>query len=110
MQDSFERYTKTCLDTDGTSTTTTPTSSAIHHCVILIQWLDSTYLRACEDWILAMQEELEQFERNKVWELVKRPDHSNVIGTKWVFRNKMDEHGVVQKFNIVNKTPRARIQ
>src|SRR5680860_1458074 len=30
-----------------TSTTTTPTSSAIHHCVTLIQWLDSTYLRAC---------------------------------------------------------------
>ena len=30
-----------------TSTTTTPTSSAIHHCVTLIQWLDSTYPRAC---------------------------------------------------------------
>ena len=30
-----------------TATTTTPTSSAIHHCVTLIQWLDSTYLRAC---------------------------------------------------------------
>ena len=29
------------------TTTTTPTSSAIHHCVTLIQWLDSTYLRAC---------------------------------------------------------------
>ena len=47
------------------------------------------------DWVLAMQEELEQFERNKVWELVKRPTHAHVIGTKWVFRNKMDAEGVV---------------
>ncbi|KAK6161984.1 hypothetical protein DH2020_001825 [Rehmannia glutinosa] len=42
-----------------------------------------------------MQEELNQFERNKVWELVKRPTHLNVIGTKWVFRNKMNEEGSV---------------
>ncbi|KAK6145381.1 hypothetical protein DH2020_022201 [Rehmannia glutinosa] len=38
-----------------------------------------------------MQEELNQFERNKVWELVQRPTHQNVIGTKWVFKNKMNE-------------------
>ncbi|KAK6139115.1 hypothetical protein DH2020_027142 [Rehmannia glutinosa] len=42
-----------------------------------------------------MQEELNQFERNKVWELVQRPTHQNVIGTKWVFRNKMNEEGSV---------------
>ncbi|KAK6139205.1 hypothetical protein DH2020_027052 [Rehmannia glutinosa] len=42
-----------------------------------------------------MQEELNQFERNKVWELVQRPTHQNVIGTKWVFRNKMNEEGYV---------------
>ncbi|KAK6124609.1 hypothetical protein DH2020_041650 [Rehmannia glutinosa] len=42
-----------------------------------------------------MQEELNQFERNKVWELVQRPTHKNVIGTKWVFRNKMNEEGSV---------------
>ncbi|KAK6151787.1 hypothetical protein DH2020_014422 [Rehmannia glutinosa] len=38
-----------------------------------------------------MKEELYQFERNKVWELVQRPTHQNVIGTKWVFRNKMND-------------------
>ncbi|KAK6144502.1 hypothetical protein DH2020_021322 [Rehmannia glutinosa] len=38
-----------------------------------------------------MQEELNQFERNKVWELVQRPTHQNVIGTKWVYKNKMNE-------------------
>ncbi|CAM8941229.1 unnamed protein product [Rhodiola kirilowii] len=42
-----------------------------------------------------MQEELHQFERNKVWRLVPRPEDENVIGTKWVFRNKLDDKGVV---------------
>ena len=40
-----------------------------------------------------MQEELSQFERNQVWELVPKPKHQVVIGTKWVFRNKLDELG-----------------
>ncbi|KAK6158950.1 hypothetical protein DH2020_006264 [Rehmannia glutinosa] len=42
-----------------------------------------------------MKEELNQFERNKVWELVQRSTHQNVIGTKWVFRNKMNEEGSI---------------
>nr|CAD1838643.1 unnamed protein product [Ananas comosus var. bracteatus] len=42
-----------------------------------------------------MQEELNQFERNQVWTLVERPSDHTVIGTKWVFRNKRDESGVV---------------
>ena len=41
-----------------------------------------------------MQEELNQFERNKVWELVEKPDNHPAIGTKWVFINKLDEHGI----------------
>ncbi|CAH9075913.1 unnamed protein product [Cuscuta europaea] len=45
------------------------------------------------DWINAMQEELTQFQRNKVWELVPRPKHQSVIGTKWVFKKKADEDG-----------------
>ena len=48
-----------------------------------------------EFWMLAMQEELNQFERNEVWHLVPRPCDHHVIGTKWVFRNKMDESGTV---------------
>jgi hypothetical protein len=46
------------------------------------------------DWIIAMQEELNNFTQNEVWSLVER-SKQNVIGTKWVFRNKQDEHGVV---------------
>jgi hypothetical protein len=48
------------------------------------------------DWVIAMQEELNNFTRNEVWELVPRPKQ-NVIGTKWVFRNKQDEHGIVTR-------------
>ena len=49
------------------------------------------------DWLSAMLEELNQFERNKVWSLVDRPDPKkhNIIGTKWIFRNKQDEDGLV---------------
>jgi hypothetical protein len=48
------------------------------------------------DWVLAMQEELNNFKRKEVWTLVPRPKQ-NVVGTKWVFRNKQDEHGVVTR-------------
>jgi hypothetical protein len=50
-----------------------------------------------EFWINAMQQELEQFTRNQVWELVPRPEEINVIGTKWVFKNKSDENGNVTR-------------
>jgi hypothetical protein len=42
------------------------------------------------DWIIAIEEELNNFKRNEVWEFVPKPKQ-NVIGTKWVFRNKQDE-------------------
>ena len=42
-----------------------------------------------------MQKELGQFKRNKVWTLVLRPTNHPIIGTKWVYRNKMDELGNV---------------
>jgi hypothetical protein len=40
------------------------------------------------DWVNAMHEELNNFTRNQVWELIERPKDHNVIETKWVFRNK----------------------
>jgi len=48
-----------------------------------------------DGWIVAMQEELNQFQRNDVWDLVAKPEHKNIIGTKWVFRNKLNELGEV---------------
>nr|GEX44722.1 putative ribonuclease H-like domain-containing protein [Tanacetum cinerariifolium] len=48
-----------------------------------------------ESWVDAMQEELLQFKIQKVWILVDLPFGKKVVGTKWVYRNKKDERGVV---------------
>jgi len=50
-----------------------------------------------ENWVAAMHEELKQFTRNDVWFLVPRSDEMNIIGSKWVFRNKLDESGVITR-------------
>ncbi|GJU46028.1 putative ribonuclease H-like domain-containing protein [Tanacetum coccineum] len=46
-------------------------------------------------WIEAMQDELLQFKLQKVWTLVDLPYGKRAIGTKWVYRNKKDERGIV---------------
>ncbi|XP_047164323.1 uncharacterized mitochondrial protein AtMg00820-like [Vigna umbellata] len=48
-------------------------------------------------WFLAMQEKLNQFKRKNVWELIQRKNAQQVIETKWVFRNKMDDSGAIIK-------------
>jgi hypothetical protein len=50
-------------------------------------------------WVNAMHEELENFERNQVWTLVDPLRDVNVIGTKWVFKNKQGEDGLVVRNN-----------
>nr|GEV66932.1 hypothetical protein [Tanacetum cinerariifolium] len=47
------------------------------------------------DWVSAMQEELDQFPRLKVWRLVPRPKGKSVIKTKWIFKNKKDKSSLV---------------
>ena len=49
---------------------------------------------------MAMQEELNQFERNNVWESVPKSEYQSIISTKWVFGNTMDESNVIVR----NKT------
>nr|GEZ67518.1 hypothetical protein [Tanacetum cinerariifolium] len=46
-------------------------------------------------WIKSMQEELQQFDRLDVWELVDRPLCTNVINLKWLWKNKRDEENTV---------------
>ncbi|GJR63590.1 retrovirus-related pol polyprotein from transposon TNT 1-94 [Tanacetum coccineum] len=46
-------------------------------------------------WIKAMQEELHQFDRLQVWELVDKPFRKNVIKLKWLWKNKKDEDQTV---------------
>ncbi|GJZ52021.1 putative ribonuclease H-like domain-containing protein [Tanacetum coccineum] len=48
-------------------------------------------------WIKAMQEELLQFKLQEVWTLVELPNVKRAIGTRWVFRNKKDERGIMIK-------------
>lgn len=45
-----------------------------------------------EYWVNTMHEELNQFERNNVWYLILRPANCNMIGTKCMFKNKIDLH------------------
>lgn len=53
------------------------------------------------NWIIAIQEGLNQFKRNDVWFLMKRPKDKNVIGTKWIFKNKIDEYGTAVRNNAI---------
>jgi len=50
-----------------------------------------------EHWVVAVNEELYQIEKNDTWELVPRLKDKNVIGTKWIFRNKLNEDGKVTR-------------
>ncbi|KAJ9548148.1 hypothetical protein OSB04_020691 [Centaurea solstitialis] len=47
------------------------------------------------DWFMAMQEEINQFVRLKVWRLIPRPEGKSIIDTKWIFKNKKDEDNIV---------------
>ncbi|XP_058752757.1 uncharacterized mitochondrial protein AtMg00820-like [Vicia villosa] len=58
-----------------------------------------------DSWIQAMTEELSQFEKNQVWNLVPNPLDKTIIGTRWIFRNKLDEDG-----NIIRNKARLAAQ
>nr|GEV33402.1 Gag-Pol polyprotein [Tanacetum cinerariifolium] len=57
------------------------------------------YKEAMEEscWIEAMQEEIHEVDRPKVWELVPRPDKAMIISLKWIFKVKLNEYGGVLK-------------
>ncbi|GJS40917.1 retrovirus-related pol polyprotein from transposon TNT 1-94 [Tanacetum coccineum] len=48
-------------------------------------------------WFEAMQEEIHEFDRLQVWELVTRPDCVMIIALKWIYKVKLDEYGDVLK-------------
>ncbi|WVZ93409.1 LOW QUALITY PROTEIN: hypothetical protein U9M48_039389, partial [Paspalum notatum var. saurae] len=56
---------------------------------------DVSHALSDPNWVNAMHEELENFERNHVWDLVEPPPNCRSIGTKWVFKNKQGENGMV---------------
>ncbi|KAJ9541717.1 LOW QUALITY PROTEIN: hypothetical protein OSB04_028223 [Centaurea solstitialis] len=84
---------------DPTSTVKTRAASA-NECNFSVFLTDTEPTRVSDalqdsDWVTAMQEELNQFSALKVWRLVKRPQDKSVIDTKWLFKNKKDEHGTI---------------
>jgi hypothetical protein len=75
-------------------------STSTHEQVSLLSLIEPKNIEEAikdEYWMKAMKEEINQIEKNKTWELVPRPLNENVIGDKWVFRNKMDEVGKVTR-------------
>ena len=59
-----------------------------------LQQVESTKVEEAlqdERWVEVMNDELLQFERNDVWTLIPRPEGEHIIGTKWIFCNKIDE-------------------
>ncbi|GKA51897.1 putative ribonuclease H-like domain-containing protein [Tanacetum coccineum] len=70
------------------------------HCLFacfLSQLEPSSVAQALNDpaWVEAMQEEMQQFINQKVWQLVPLPDGKIAIGTKWILKNKRDARGIV---------------
>ncbi|GJU74484.1 retrovirus-related pol polyprotein from transposon TNT 1-94 [Tanacetum coccineum] len=63
-----------------------------------------------KSWIIAMQEELNQFVANDVWDFVPQPKNMTIIRTKWVFRNKLDENGIDSQNKAKLVSPVARLE
>ena len=51
-----------------------------------------------ENWVQAMDEEIEAIEKNDTWDLVDLPKDKNLIGVKWVYKTKMNEKGGIDIF------------
>jgi hypothetical protein len=49
--------------------------------------------RKDDHWVQAMNDELDQIEKNNTWEMVPRTEGKNIIGSKWIFKKKMNEKG-----------------
>ena len=49
-------------------------------------------------WTDAMERELESLRSNEVWRLVEPPPNRKIIGSKWVFKRKVDANGVVERY------------
>jgi hypothetical protein len=67
-----------------------------HH--IFVSCVEATFIDEAlkdPDWVNAMHEELNNFTWIKVWTLEGPPQNSSVIRTKWVFKNKQDDQGVI---------------
>nr|GEV42745.1 hypothetical protein [Tanacetum cinerariifolium] len=79
---------------DVSSTESTYVSQTIHH-LIEPKNFKSAITKDC--WFQAMQDEIHEFDRLQVWELVPQPDCIMIIAFKWIYKVKLDEYGDVMK-------------
>jgi hypothetical protein len=54
-------------------------------------------------WENVMDEEMETLDKNEAWDLVELLTGINRIGSKWVFKKKMNEEGKVEKYSVSRK-------
>ncbi|GJU39585.1 gag-pol polyprotein [Tanacetum coccineum] len=74
------------------------TDSEVCMCALTVSTLEPKIIKGSmldHNWIESMQDELHQFERLDVWELVPRPDGKNIIAVKWLWKNKYDAENIV---------------
>ncbi|WVZ89305.1 hypothetical protein U9M48_035728 [Paspalum notatum var. saurae] len=70
---------------------------------------DVSHALSYPNWVNAMHEELENFDTNHVWDLVEPPPNYRPIDTKWVFKNKQGEDGMVVR-NKARLVAQARLE
>ncbi|GKD10347.1 gag-pol polyprotein [Tanacetum coccineum] len=84
----------TTIDQDAPSPSHSPSSSALQS-PIEPKNFKSAITEDC--WFQAMQDEIHEFDRLQVWELVPQPDCVMIIALKWIYKVKLDEYGDVLK-------------
>ena len=51
-------------------------------------------------WEKAMEREMESLHSNDVWELVEPPSNRKIVGSKWIFKRKVDANGIVECYKV----------
>nr|GEU36089.1 hypothetical protein [Tanacetum cinerariifolium] len=75
-----------------------PSSECFYNSILSKVELKSFKSAVTEDcWFEAMQEEIHEFDRPQVWELVPPLDCAMIIALKWIYKVKLDEYGNVLK-------------
>ena len=70
----------------------------LNNCLAFVSQIESKTIEEAENdsnWIITMEEELNQFKRNNTWTLVEGLMAKPIIGTKWIYRNKLDKNSIV---------------
>jgi len=52
------------------------------------------------NWVVAMEEELKSLTTNKTWEITEIPPGRKTIGSKWVFKRKLNQYGKVSRYKV----------